>query len=548
MRISSCLTVSFLILAPGALRAQMSTLPDSTTQRIDRIFAAFTSETPGCGVGVSRDGKPVYMKTFGMSNLEYGIPLTPQTVFESGSVAKQFTAAAIVMLALDGKLSLEDDVRKYVPEVPVFRGGPITIRMLLNHTSGLRDQWGLLGLLNEGPGQHVHSPETTVDLVSRQKMLNFAPGTRYLYSNTGYTLLGVIVSRVSGKSLDAFSQERLFKPLGMTNTQWRDNYNEIVKHRATAYTGGRGGFTTNMPITNMVGNGGLLFTIGDMLTWMANLDDPKVGGPAWRDSLEVRGKLKNGRTIPYALGLTHATFSGAHEIGHGGSTAGYQTWVGRYPDHRLAVAVLCNVTNAGPAALAHQVADVFIPRATAAPLPTLTSIALTPAQQSAWSGIFRDPMTDAVMRFSPRGASVALDPSQIPLSAQSATTMRTQAVRYDLMARAGRRTVTRIAGDDTVVYEAVQPADTSARALAQYVGSYSSEELGGSVRITLENGSLVLHTRPAERATLRALYKDSFLVQGGQSIRFIRDRAGKVTGFGVFAGRVLDVRFSRLAD
>ena len=545
MRISSVLTVSLLILAPGTSRAQMSALPDSATQRIDRIFAGFTSETPGCGVGVSRDGKPVYVKTFGMSNLEYGVPLTTQTVFESGSVAKQFTAAAIVMLALDGKLSLEDDVRKYIPEVPVFPGGPITIRMLLNHTSGLRDQWGLLGLLNEGPGQHVHSPETTVDLVSRQKMLNFAPGTRYLYSNTGYTLLGVIISRVSGKSLDAFSQERLFKPLGMTNTQWRDNYNEIVKHRATAYTGGRGGFTTNMPITNMIGNGGLLFTINDMLTWMANLDDPKVGGRAWRDSLEVRGKLKNGRTIPYALGLTHATFNGAREIGHGGSTAGYQTWVGRYPAQKLAVAVLCNVTNAGPASLAHMVADVFIPRGPMAQQQALTSITLTPAQQNAWSGIFRDPMTDAVIRFSPRASSVALDQSQIPLAAQSATTVRNPTVQYDLSGRAGRRRVARITGEDTVVFEEVQPADTSARTLAQYVGSYTSEELAGSVRITLEDGTLVLHTRPAERSTLRPSYKDSFLAPGGQSIRFIRDRAGKVTGFGVFAGRVLDVRFKK---
>ncbi len=543
MRISSSLAVPLLFLVTSVVQAQ-SALPDSTVHRIDRIFSGFTNATPGCGVGVSREGKPVYVKAFGMSNLEYGVPLTTETVFESGSVAKQFTAGAIVALALDGKLSLEDDVRKYLPEVPAFPGGPITIRMLLNHTSGLRDQWGLLGLLNEGPGQHVHAPETTVDLVSRQKMLNFAPGTRHLYSNTGYTLLGVIVSRVSGKSLDAFSQERLFKPLGMTNTQWRDNYNEIVKNRATAYSGGRGGFTTNMPITNITGNGGLLFTITDMLTWMANLDDPKVGGRAWRDSLEVRGKLKSGRTIPYALGLTHGTFNGAHEISHGGSTAGYQTWVGRFPDQKLAVAVLCNVTNAGPQALARQVVEVFIPRVAATQQSAPASIALTPEQQKAWSGIFRDPVTDAVIRLSPRGTSVAFgEPVQITLAAQSATTLRGPMVQYDLVTKAGKRTVNRIAVEDTVGYEEVQPADTSARALAQYVGTYWSEELGGSLRITIENGGLVLHVRPAERVTLRPSYKDSFLIQGTQSIRFLRDRSGRVTGFGVFAGRVLDVRF-----
>ena len=546
MRNSSSVASLALIVAASTSSAQMSTLPDSTTRRIDRIFAAFTNETPGCGVGINRDGKPAYVKTFGMANLEYDIPLTPNTVFESGSVAKQFTAGAIVLLALDGKLSLEDDVRKYIPEVPVFPGGPITIRMLLNHTSGLRDQWGLLGLMNEGPGTHVHSPETTIDLVAHQKMLNFPPGTRYLYSNTGYSLLGVIVSRVSGKSLDAFTQERLFKPLGMTSTQWRDDHNEIVKNRATAYGGGRGNYRTNMPITNMIGNGGLLFTVGDMLTWMNNLDNPVVGGPAWRDSLQVRGRLKNGREIPYALGLTHATVNGAAEISHSGSTAGYQTWVGRYPEHKLAVAVLCNVGSSGPTQLARQVAEVFIPRVATAQQSAPTIVALTPAQQSAWTGTFRDSITDAVIRFSPRGTSLAFgEPVQLTLSALAPTKLRGPTVEYDLVAGRGKRQVLRIAGPDTTAFVEVAPPDTTAASLAQYVGTYTSDELGSSIAIVNENGRLVLLARPADRVSLRPSYKDGFTGTGGESIRFTRDRAGKVTRLAVFAGRVLDVQFRK---
>ena len=228
MRLKS-LSFVFLIAAP--LRAQ-----DASTlgPRIDSIFAQYTPKTPGCAVGVARDGRPLYTHGYGSANLEYGVPLTDSTVLESGSVAKQFTASAIVLLAQDGKLSLDDDIRKYLPEVPDFGGQRITIRNLLTHTSGLRDQWGLLGIEGLGPGTQVHSPMTTLDLVAHQKMLNFPPGTEYLYSNTGYALAGLIVQRVSGKSLDAFARERLFQPLGMRHTEWRADYTKVVPNRATA--------------------------------------------------------------------------------------------------------------------------------------------------------------------------------------------------------------------------------------------------------------------------------------------------------------------------
>jgi CubicO group peptidase (beta-lactamase class C family) len=182
--------------------------------RIDRIFSRFDRATPGCGVGLAKDGRTLYTQGYGAANLEYGVPNTDSTVFESGSVAKQFTSAAIVLLAQDGKLSLDDDIRKYLPEVPSFGGQRITIRNLLTHTSGLRDQWGLLGIEGRGPGTQVHSPMTTLDLVVHQKMLNFPPGSEYLYSNTGYALASIIVERVSGKSFSEFTRDRLFRPSG----------------------------------------------------------------------------------------------------------------------------------------------------------------------------------------------------------------------------------------------------------------------------------------------------------------------------------------------
>ena len=284
----------------------------STEAKVDRVFERWNrSDTPGCVVGVAVDGKPVLVKAYGMANLEYGIRLRPDTVFESGSVAKQFTAAAIALLCQDGKLSLDDPVRKYVPELPDF-GTPILIRHFLNHTSGLRSQWPLMSLSGRPTGRAVHTVDEILELVGRMKELNFKPGDEFLYNNTGYTLLGVVVARVSGKSLDAFCQERLFKPLGMTRTQWRDDFTEIVPDRATAY--GRkidGTFYTNMSFTDVIGNGGLLTTVGDLLVWNENLDNPRVGGRALVDQLETRGRLNDGFENEYAQGLSRDDVQGS---------------------------------------------------------------------------------------------------------------------------------------------------------------------------------------------------------------------------------------------
>ncbi|HEY9230459.1 MAG TPA: serine hydrolase domain-containing protein, partial [Gemmatimonadaceae bacterium] len=329
--------------------------------KVDAIFARFDRNTPGCGVGLSKGGRPVVIKGYGAANLEYGVPNTDTTVFESGSVAKQFTAAAIVLLAQDGKLSLDDDVHKYLPEVPSFGGQKITIRNLLTHTSGLRDQWGLLGIEGRGPGTQVHSPLTTLDLIAHQKMLNFPAGSAYLYSNSGYALAALIVQRVSGKTLDQFTQERLFRPLGMTHTQWRDDFTEVVPNRATAYNGSAAnGFHTDMPFTDMIGNGGLLSTMSDLLKWNENLDGPKVGGRGLTTALETPMRLTSGRVIDYALGLGVNEYRGVREVSHDGSTAGYRTFLARYPAQRVSVAVWCNSAAANATDLGRQVASLVL--------------------------------------------------------------------------------------------------------------------------------------------------------------------------------------------
>ncbi|HSP89290.1 MAG TPA: serine hydrolase domain-containing protein, partial [Vicinamibacterales bacterium] len=282
-RVPVVLTLALVWLSPALARAQVAAPPQAqeapavAASAIDRIFERWDrNSSAGCAVGVSQGGQVVHARGYGMANLEHGIRIWPTTVFESGSVAKQFTAAAIALLAQDGRLSIDDPVRMYVPELPDF-GPPILIRHLLNHTSGLRSQWPMLTLAGRPPGSAVHTVAEILELVSHYEELNFKPGEEFLYNNTAFTLLGVIVQRVAGKSLNEFSRERIFGPLGMTRTEWREDFAAVVPNRATAYRlmpDGR--FRANMPFTNVIGNGGLLTTVGDLLAWNENFDRPRV--------------------------------------------------------------------------------------------------------------------------------------------------------------------------------------------------------------------------------------------------------------------------------
>ena len=521
---------------------------DALSPRIDRLFARFERPgSPGCAVGVGRDGHSLYTHGYGEANLEYDVPITERSIFESGSVAKQFTAAAIVLLAQDGKLSLDDDVRRYLPEVPDF-GETIRIRHLLTHTSGLRDQWELLGIEGRGPATQVHSPATTLDLVIHQRALNFPPGTEYSYSNTGYALLGVIVQRVSGQSLDAFTQARLFKPLGMTHTRWRDDFTAVVKGRTTAYDGtAERGFSTDMPFTNMIGNGGLLTTVGDLLIWNENFFNPTVGGRAFVDTMQTRMVLRSGRRITYALGLDVGSYDGVAEVSHSGSTAGYRTFLARYPDQHVSLAVLCNVGSANPVALGHQVADLMITKPAAAAQSGAAAVALTESQLEHWAGTYVDRRTDRALRLAARGGKlVNEDAANFDLRATSPKTFRLPGdadLTFTGAAPARAATIIRPGADTTVLTEAHAPPLTAAR-LAEYAGTYISDELDVKLVVAVNDGRLVLRRRPADEMQMRPIYEDDFGTPIG-SLRFSRDASGRVTGFGVFSGRIRDVRFSK---
>lgn len=356
------------------------------------------------------------------------------------------------------------------------------------------------------------------------------------------------MQRVSGKTLDAFTQERLFKPLGMTNTQWRDDFTEVVRNRATAYDGSAAtGFHTDMPFTNMIGNGGLLSTMRDLILWNENLDNPKVGGRAFTEALETRMRLTNGRTITYALGLTVDDYRGVREVSHGGSTAGYRTHLSRFPEQHVSVAVWCNGSTTGPAALLHQVADLVLtfPQATAAQASSERA-EVAPASIARWAGLYRDRFTDQTLLLTAteRGLSAPGGRGGVAWYARGGATFLSPQGEATFSGAIGSRNFVLVrSGADTARFEEVRPA-RSVRA-ADYVGTYGSDELDVKLTIVSRDGKLFLRRRPADEIELRGVYADDFQAPGLGSLRFARDARGAVTGFGIFAGRVLDVRFRR---
>src|SRR6266511_2809574 len=323
-------------------------------QKVDAVFAKGSAATPGCAVGVAVNGAPALAKGYGMADLEHDVSNSADTIFEAGSVSKQFTDASVLLLAREGKLSIDDQVRKYIPELPDYpppppgsssgsggAGGVITIRHMLNHTSGLRD-WGAVASIAGWPRTtRVHTHAHVLEIVSKQTKLNFTPGTQWSYSNTGFNLAAIIVERVSGKTFQEFTKQRLFEPAGMTHTSWRDDFTQIVKGRAVAYVQRDGVYHTDMPFENVYGNGGLLTTVGDILKWNENFTSHKVGDEAFAKEQQTVGKFSDGRSHDYGLGLWMRDYKGVREVFHSGTTAGYSAFLTRFPDQKVSVAVLC---------------------------------------------------------------------------------------------------------------------------------------------------------------------------------------------------------------
>lgn len=550
------------LLTPLALlvsaRASAAQEAAPLTERVDAVFARFQGpESPGCALAVMRDGRIVYSRGYGMADLQHQIPITPSSIFHVASVSKQFTTMSIALLAQQGVLSLDDDIRKYVPEVPDF-GETITIRHLIHHTSGLRDQWSLLAMA----GWRPDDPKTEadiLDLVSRQRELNFRPGDQHVYNNTGYTLMAVIVKRVSGKSLREFAEERIFRPLGMTSTHFHDDHTMIVRGRTSAYEPREGGgLRISIPVFDNVGATSLFTTVEDLAKWDRNFVDARVGGPELLDRMHTRGRLNDGEEVPYAFALMHGEHQGLKTVGHSGADAGYRADFLRFPDQRLSVTALCNVSDANPGSLTRQVATLYLAdeirtaqRSEASSPPAYAASGAEP-DLARYEGSYWDERTETLGRVVMRNGKltvVAGRPTElVPLGNGRFVAQEDESARFAFRRLPGEGDMEmeyQIGGARPNHFRRMPPPEGVGERLARYAGTFHSPELGVDWTVAAVEGKLLLRRRKFEDQVLEPVFADAFVAPNGTILRFAPDDNGGIGGFAVSAGRVRHLRFER---
>jgi CubicO group peptidase (beta-lactamase class C family) len=556
---------SLLILAPALTLAQDAPAAKNETPRdlhlrVDKVFAKWDSTlSPGCALSVIRDGTIIYKRGYGMADLDHDIPITPETVFHVASISKQFTAAAIILLAQEGKISLDDDVHKYIPDLPGF-GARITIRQLVHHMSGLRDQWSLLGLAGWRYSLDLITDDDVLDVMSRQKELNFTPGTEYSYCNTGFTLLAQIVKRVSGESLREFTSQRIFQPLGMRSTHFRDDHAEIVKHIAYGYVDGEGENSYRLSVTNFdtVGATSLLTTVEDLAHWDENFYHPRVGGPEFVKQQLERGKLNSGKMIDYAFGLSIGKYRGLPTVGHSGADAGYRADFLRFPEQHFAVACLCNKGETNPSELTQRVADIYLAAEFKEPAPALSeatpkSVAVAAQRLAQYPGLYLKKDDERAVRVTVKDGKVSLAFSNG--GGREMTALSDS--RFRLASGPGELTFPDAAGGPAQrlsihfpgakqpdVYERVAEFQPTPNELAAFAGSYVSQEIDPVYRIAVEGGSLVLKRLKSKPETLEPTITDTFWGLNGD-LHFQRGPDGKISGFTLNAGRVKNFHFAK---
>ena len=527
----------------------------------DKVFAKWDSTvSPGCALSVMQDGQIVYKRGYGMADLDHDVSITSKTIFHVASISKQFTAAAILLLAQDGKLSLDDDVHKYITELPDF-GARITIRHLIYHTSGLRDQWALLGLAGWRYSLDLITDDDVIELMSRQKDLNFQPGEKHVYCNTGYTLLAQIVKRVSGQSFREFTNSRIFEPLGMTNTHFRDDHAEIVKHIAYGYEEGKGRNVYRLSVTNFdtVGATSLLTTVEDLARWDENFYHPRVGGLTLVAQQLQRGKLTSGKELDYAFGLVHGKYRGLPTIDHGGADAGYRADLLRFPQQHFSVACLCNQAEINPSELTRKVADIYLAEQLKEPPPAHLESSAKPVsvpdeRLSQYAGLYWKKDEERAMRIQHKDGKLFLPQSEekrlelAPLgNNRFLLVVFPVAFTFDQAAPGApwRLSIQGPEQEKADVFERVTQAQPTPDELSAYAGSYVSEEIEPIYRIIVENGSLVLKRLKSKPEKLQPTLVDYFEGANGD-LHFQRDQSGKISGFVLNSGRIKNFRFRKM--
>ncbi len=530
--------------------------------QVDQMFALWDNNTtPGAAVSVVKNGAILYKNAYGISNLEYDIPITPATVFHIASISKQFTAYSILLLEKDGKLQLDDDIRKYIPEVPDF-GKTITLRQLANHTSGLRDQWNLLALAGWRMDD-VITREQILKLISKQTELNFDPGEEYLYCNTGYTLLAEVVARVSDLSFAQFTEDRIFKPLNMSSTLFYDDHELIVKNRAYSYHPDSTGYKKSVLSYANVGATSLFTTVEDLSLWALNFEDPKVGDAAMVKKMKIKAVLNNGDTIDYALGQSVYKYKGLNQVGHGGADAGYRTSILRFPEQRFSVIVFSNNGTFNPSGIAMKIVGIYLEDELASEKPEQEKPEVKPGELSidtdtlmAYLGDFElGPGFIVKILMKDEGlVARATGQEEVKLEPLSGFEFEVVGVNASVSFHRDDSDVVNLMklyqGDQVMDAYRMVPFDVESVDLAEFTGLYYSDELSTTYEFVIENGGLIARHQRLSDIKLSPVKKDMFTGDAwffGQA-EFVRDDALSITGFKISSGRVRDLQFQKIAN
>ena len=538
-----CLVVSLVAQCPA----------EAPNSRIDRVFAPWNKPaSPGCALGVVQQGRLVYSKGYGTANLELGVPITPQTVFDIGSLSKQFTAMSVLLLAQDGKLSLDDEIHQFVPELPAY-GAPVTLRSMLHHSSGLPSYTDLFDLAGI-PESDLTTDDDALALIARQRTLNFPPGRQYLYSDTNYFLLSLVVRRVSGETLREFARRRIFVPLGMRSSHFHDDHRMIVPRRATGYAPRPGGgFDIDMSNFEQLGDGSVMTTVEDLARWDRNFETPVVGGRGAVKLLQEAGVRTDGSRTPYAMGLILDEYRGVARVQHTGEWVGYRSSLLRFPKAKLSVILLCNaIGDLEPLALSERVADIYFRVEDSPPGQAPRSDSPATAEIASYTGAYWNAQTFAYLRFVEQAGALSLEGE----SAQRLVYLgpgefggRNSSTRYSFHRAADRLTVQASTDDsDPVILEHMPENTVQQSDLSDYAGVYYSEALGVSWTLEIRNALLRRRQWMLPAQELQAVLPDTFtgdLSEGGYALQFTRNNAGKVDGFAVGTGMVRPLHFSR---
>jgi CubicO group peptidase (beta-lactamase class C family) len=534
------MTLKFLHLTITALVLNVASFAQTadTLARIDALFSHWNNATPGGSVAIQRGDKIIYHKAFGLSDLEHNVPNTTETIFESGSVAKQFTATALLMLAADGKLNLQDDVRKYVPELPVY-DAPITILHLLNHTSGLKD-WGVIGGLAGWPRtSRIYTQDLALQIICKQKTLNFTPGFKYSYSNSNYTLLVTIAERLSKKTLAQFTDSLFFRPLQMNHTQWRDNFRDVIPNRAIAYSGSENNYRQLMPFEHIHGHGGLLTTTGDLLKWNNLLENNSLIGNQVAHWRVQRGIVNSGAEIQYAAGLNVTKTNGFKEISHSGATAGYKAWLAYYPEKKLSVAILSNDANFR--GIPDQIAELFLGKEPLLAREPTTFIDLSEDEKKSWSGVYKSAEDFDVIQLDYKDQKILSNGNAIKA-------LHRDTLYFDKFywIKSSLNEIILKTQNQTRKYARVTPPDLRIQLLQQLSGKYFSEEAEATYLVSLNKDQLTVRVLPWPSQKLVPAHLNGFRDEDDTYYEFKKDKKGKITGLEVSTGRALRVPFLKI--